>query len=319
MRKVIPGLLLVMLLVMGLAACSVGPQSAQDKHLKIGLIPVLDILPFYVAQAKGYFEAEGIDVEVVPIKSAQERDALMQAGEVDGVLTDLISTALLNREAITAKVVAKTRKAYDTAPHFRIVAAPGFTVTGPADLAGVPVAISQNTVIQYLTDRLLVDWGLPADQIAIEEVSAIPTRFELLMAGRSKAATLPDPMAQAAIAAGASLIVDDAEFPQYSQSVLTFRQASLAEKPEAVRAFLRAWNKAAADINQDPNAYRDVLIEQTRVPENIQGTYNVPPFPINELTTEAEWDDVAGWLQEKGLLDQPAPYDKVVDKGFLQP
>lgn len=308
----------VLIFAVMVSGCALGPQAGQDKTLKVGLLPILDVLPFYIAQEKGYFEAEGIKVELVPVKSAQERDALIQAGEIEGQLTDLISTVLLDKESTQVKVVAKARKAYPDFPQFRIVAAPGVTISSPADLANVPIGISQNTTIEYLNDRLLGEWGLPADQIAIEEVSAIPTRFELLMNGQLKAALLPDPLAQAAIAAGASLIVDDTEIPQFSQSVLAFSAKTLDSKPDTVRAFLRAWNKAVADINKDPNAYRDVLIEQTRVPESIQGTYNVPQFPEKEITSEAEWADVVKWAQEKGLIEQPVAYEKAIDKSFVQ-
>jgi len=316
--KTMFGVLLIVVLGATLGGCSLGLQASQDTSLKVGLLPIIDVLPFYVAQNKGYFEDEGLQVELVPVKSAQERDALIQAGEVDGALTDLQGVALFDREESLLKTVIKARKAYPDFPHFRVVAAPGFEVNSPADLAGVPIGISQNTIIEYLTDRLVTAWGLPADQIAIEEVSAIPVRFELLMEGQLKAALLPDPLAQAAIAAGGSLIVDDTQFTQYSQSVLAFTAASLEAKPDTVRAFLRAWNKAVEDINQDPNAYRDVLIETTRVPPNIQGTYNVPKFPKNEITTEAEWNDVVDWALEKGLLDEPVPYDRAVDSSFLQ-
>ena len=315
---VLRSILLLMVLTLALNACAFGSPAGQDKSLKMGLLPILDVLPFYIAQDKGYFAAEGIQVELVPVKSAQERDALIQAGEIDGQLTDLISTVLLDREEAQVKVVAKARKAYPDAPQFRIVAAPGVAISGPGDLANVPIGISQNTVIEYMNDRLLAEWGLSADQIAIEEVTAIPTRFELLMTGQLKAALLPDPMGQAAIAAGATLVVDDTEIPEYSQSVLAFSATSLESKPDTIRAFLRAWNKAVADLNKDPNAYRDMLIEQTRVPESIQGTYNVPPFPENEITSEAEWEDVVKWAQEKGLLEQPVAYETAIDKSFLQ-
>ncbi len=309
---------LILASTLALASCGLGAQPVEDRTLKMGLLPILDVLPFYIAQEKGYFEAEDIQVELVPVKSAQERDALTQAGEIDGALSDLQGVAIFNRETPQLKVVAKARKAYADAPHFRIIAAPGFQVNGPGDMANVPVGISQNTTIEYLNERLLTAWGLPAEQIAIEEVSAIPVRYELLMEGQLKAALLPDPMGQAAIAAGANLVVDDAQFPEFSQSVLVFRTDTLEGKPETVRAFLRAWNKAVSDLNQEPNAYRDLLIENTRVPPNIQGSYNVPRFPEGEITTEAEWNDVVDWAQGKGLLDEPVPYDRAVDSTFLE-
>ncbi len=181
----------------------------------MGLLPILDILPFYVAEQKGYFEAEGIKVEFVPVKSAQERDALMQAGEIDGMLNDLISTGLFNRDNAQIKIVSTARRAYPESSQFRVLAAPDSNLNTTRDLAGVPIGISQNTIIEYITDRLLEAEGLTPEQIEIVEVSAIPVRFEQLMASQIQAATLPDPLAQGAMAAGATLVVDDSRYTQY--------------------------------------------------------------------------------------------------------
>jgi len=300
------------------ATCGTARQTEEDATLKVGLLPIMDALPFFVAQQQGYFEDEGINVEMVPVKSAQESNALLQAREIDGVLTDLQTVALFNQETPQLKIISIARRAYPEYPHFRIVAAKGFAVNGPEDLAGVPIGVSKNTIIEYLSDRLLAEYGLPTDQIVVEEVSAIPVRFEMLMEGQLKAALLPEPLGSAALATGGTLIVDDTRFPQYSQSVLAFTTHSLGEQPNTSKAFLRAWNKAVADINKDPNAYRDVLIEKTNVPPMIQGTYDVPKYPAAEITTAAEWDDVVNWMQEKRLVDGPISYESSVDKSFLE-
>ncbi len=305
---------LLLVLAVVLTACGGRPQETR---LRMGLLPILDILPFHIADQKGYFEEQGIQVELVPVKSAQERDALMQAGEIDGMLTDLISIGLFNREQVQIQVVAIARRAYPDAPQFRILAAPGSGIQTVQDLAGVPIGISQNTIIEYLTDRLLTASGLSPDQIAIQEVSAIPVRFEQLMNGQIQAATLPDPLAQGAIAGGASLIVDDSQYTQYSQSVLAFHVKALKEKPDTVRKFMVAWNKAVAELNANPEAYEDLLIEVGRVPPSIQGTYKMPPFPQGEITSEGEWEDVVNWLLGKGLIEKPIPYSDAVNPDFV--
>jgi NitT/TauT family transport system substrate-binding protein len=296
---------------LSIAACAPG-QQAEDTSLKMGLLPILDILPFYVAEQKGYFEAEGINVEFVPVKSAQERDALMQAGEIDGMLNDLISTGLFNRDDVQIQIVATARRAYPESPQFRVLAAPDGDVTSTSDLAGVPIGISQNTIIEYITDRLLEAEGLSPDQIEILEVSAIPVRFEQLMEGQIQAATLPDPLAQGAVAGGATLVVDDSQYTQYSQSVLSFSTEAIGTKPNSIKKFLKAWNQAVADLNSNPDQFSDLLIEQGRVPESIQGSYQMPPFPEGDVPSQAEWQDVVDWLIEKGLIDQSIGYEDSV-------
>ena len=307
----------IALFSLSLAAC-VPVQTAEDTSLKMGLLPILDILPFYVADQNGYFEAEGINVEFVPVKSAQERDALMQAGEIDGMLNDLISTGLFNRDDVQIKIVATARRAYPESPQFRVLAAPGSDIASTQDLASVPIAISQNTVIEYITDRMLEAEGLSSDQIEIVEVSAIPVRFEQLMAGQIDAATLPDPLAQGAMAAGATQVVDDSQYAQYSQSVLSFSTEAIESKPNTIEKFLKAWNTAVADLNSDPDQFSDLMIEKGRVPESIQGTYRMPPFPAGEVPSQAEWQDVVDWLLEKGLIDQPITYEDSVSTDYAE-
>ena len=305
----------ISILLLSLVACAPG-QQAEDTSLKMGLLPILDVLPFYVAEQKGYFEEEGISVEFVPVKSAQERDALMQAGEIDGMLNDLISVGLFNRDEAQIKIVATARRSYPESPQFRVLTAPDSGISSARDLAGVPIGISQNTVIEYITARMLEAEGLSPDQVEIVEVSAIPVRFEQLMAGQIQAATLPDPLAQGAVAGGANLVVDDSQYTEYSQSVLSFSREAIDSKPRTIEKFLKAWNRAVGDLNSNPEQYSDLLIEKARVPESIQGSYRMPPFSEGEVPSQAEWEDVVDWLLDKGLIDQPIGYEDSVTTDF---
>ena len=308
---------LVVLLGGGLNGCR-SAGDGQPSRLRVALLPILDTLPFYVAEQEGYFAAEGIQVELVPVKSPNERDALMQANEVDGMLTDLPGVGLFNRDQPQVKVIAMARKAYPGAPLFRLLAAPDSQIDRVADLAGVKIGISQNTVIEYITDRILELSGVPTEQIVVQEITAIPVRFEQLMAGQVQAVTLPDPLAQGAISAGAKLIVDDSQFTQYSQSVLVFGVEAIENKPETLEKFLVAWNKAVSDLNTNPAAFQDLLIEQGRVPESVQGSYIMPPFPKGEITSREQWADIVAWLIEKDLIAREIPYQDAVDTGFLK-
>ncbi len=293
------------------------PEAGEAGTLKMALLPILDVLPFHVAEANGYFEQVGVEVELVPVKSAQERDTLMQTGQIDGMLTDLLSPVLFNQEGEQLKTVRTARQVYPDSPLFRLLAAPGSDVQSPADLAGVPIGISQNTVIEYITDQMLENAGLAADQIAVEEVSAIPVRFELLINGEIAAATLPDPLASGAMAAGAVLVVDDTAIPDLSQSILAFSTEALEIKPEAVRRFLQAWELAVEELNGNPEAYNALLIEVGRVPESIQGTFQMPPYPEAKVPTPEQLADVVQWALDKGLIQNDVPYERMVDDSYL--
>ncbi len=313
--KLMVGLCIMVLSAVLVGGCTQAP--AEDGKLKVSLIPILDTIPVLVAQQNGYFAEQGITVEGVPVKSAQEQVALVQAGQVDGMLTDLVTVGLFNKQAPQVKAVYVARIPFPGAPMFRVLAAPNSNIKSPTDLKGVPIGISQNTVIEYVTGYLLEAAGLKPEEIKVAEVSAIPVRFEQLMNGNLKAATLPDPLAQGAIAGGAVLIADDIQRPERSQSVLAFRVEVLKAKPNTVRKFLVAWEKAVAEINAHPEKYQNLLIEQGRVPKSIENSYKMPPFPGRGVPSEADIANVVKWMRAKGLLDRDVPYAEMVDASFL--
>jgi NitT/TauT family transport system substrate-binding protein len=303
------------------AAASPAPATVQpaatNETLKLALIPVLDTIPIYIALQNGYFQEQGLTVETVPVKSPQERDVLLQTGQVDGVLTDLQGVGLLNKDAVKVKAVYTARRPFSDAPLFRILASPKAEIDSVEDLKGVEIGISNNTIIEYLTDRILAAEGLTPEEIKKIEVGAITVRFEQLMNGNIKAAVLPDPLAQGAIAAGAKLVLDDTAHKDLSQSVLVFQDAALKAKPDPVRKFLVAWEKAVKEVNANPEKYRAVLMEQGRVPQSIQESYKMPPFPERGAPSESEVADVTAWLKAKGLVNRDIPYGDMVDTSFL--
>jgi NitT/TauT family transport system substrate-binding protein len=299
------------------ADTSSSSDQSEPDTIRLALLPVLDVLPFHVAEQNGYFQEMGVQVEPIPVKSAQERDTLMQTGQIDGMMAEPLAVVLFSRDEAQVKVIRIARQAYADSPLFRILAAPGNDIGTPTSLADVEIGISHNTVIEYITDRMLENAGLSPAQIASQEVSAIPIRFELLINGEIPAATLPDPLASGAIAAGAALVLDDSSVPELSQSILAFSTDALEAKPEEVRQFLRAWEMAVEELNNNPTAYRDLLIEKGRVPESIQGTFQMPPYPQASVPNPQQIADVVDWALEKGLIDEKVPFERIVDDSYL--
>ncbi|MBN1564608.1 MAG: ABC transporter substrate-binding protein [Anaerolineae bacterium] len=320
MRKFHLSLLLIMVLLVGaLVPAYAAPQTQDAVKLRMGLLPILDVLPFYVAEQAGYFEAAGLDVELIPVSSALERDQLLIAGEIDGMLNDLISTGIFNQDETLIQIVAMARKAYADSPQFRILAAPRSNITLPSEAAQHEIAISENSVIKYIAQRIMEDAGVNTADLQFRAEPSIPVRFQLLMEGTLKVACLPDPLAQAAIEGGAILIADDSALveTEFSQSVLSFRTPIIEDHPEAVAAFLSVWMQAAAEINADPDAYRDLWLEKTIVPDSVKDSYVLPPFPTYEITDSVAWEDTVEWLVAEGIVDNAATYADSVNPTFL--
>ncbi|HBT96887.1 MAG TPA: hypothetical protein DEB25_04250 [Desulfobulbaceae bacterium] len=290
-------------------------SPAWSAPLRLALLPIPDVLPAYVAEAKGFFAAEGVEVKLLPMGSAAERDQLMQAGSIDGMVNDIASAASLNRGKIRVKIIAIARAPLADAPLFRIMAGRDSPVKSIGDLAGVPIAISRNTVNEYLANRMLA--SLPEKSIAYQSVPVLPERLQLLLSGQIKAAVLPDPLGFSALTAGAREIVNDLSIAGYSLSAITFAAAALDGKPAEVKAFMRAWDKACAAMNNDPERFRSLFLEKIRVPKNIATTYPIPQMPRHQAPSREQWDNVMAWMVKAKLLDNPPSYEDSVTEAFL--
>jgi len=293
-------------------------DSQPDKTLRMALLPIPDALPNYVAEANGYFNEYGITVESLTVGSALERDQLMQAGRIDGMVNEMAGTANFNRDGVKMQILASARKPMSVSPLFRVLASPQSGITNIEQLKRVPIAISKNTIIEYITDRLLTDAGFHMDDISTKSVPVLPERMQLLLSGQIKAATLPDPLGASAVKAGAKVIVDDLKRPELSVSVLSFNTTSVTHKNETVKLYIKAWMKAARDLNDNPEKYRPLMLKKIRVPGNVREDFIIPPYPVQEIPSEGQWNDVMAWMIEKKLLKNTLNYSDSVNPVFIQ-
>jgi len=285
--------------------------------VKIGVLPIIDALPMFVAQNAGYFEAHGVKVEFVPVGSAAERDQLFQAGEIDGMINDTVSTVLYNKESVQVITVGFARTATATYPQYRILASAQSGFTSVDQLKGVEIGISEGTVIAYTTDRLLQAEGLAPEDIKTIAVPKISDRLALLGSGEIKAANLPDPLASLAIANGAVVITDDTKHPEYGYSLYSFSAKFLADHPEAVKSFLAAIYEAAADINADKTKWDQLMADQKLLPQPLQGQYTLPDFPTGGVPTDVQFNDVVAWAKDKGIISTDVSFADSVNASFL--
>jgi NitT/TauT family transport system substrate-binding protein len=307
--------LLIGFLTLFLTACS--SPAAEPVTLKVGVLPILDALPMHVAEAEGFFEEAGIIVELVPVSSGPERDQLMQAGQIDGMINELVSTLFYNQEETQIQIVRFARVATESSPVFRILAAADSGIESVADLANIPIGISEGTVIEYTTDRMLINAGLSSAEIAKVAIPRIPDRFALLQSGELLAANLPDPLASLAIQGGATLIIDDTSYPEISSSVISFSKTSIDENPQAIRAFLSALEQAVNEINSDKARWSDLLTELQLVPPPLLGSYTIPDYPGASVPSSSQFDDALDWAMEKGLVGKDVPFESSVTSEFL--
>lgn len=301
-----------------LAAAQTCPEPTGEV-LNVAVLPVLNALPTYIAQQEGLYEQYGVNVNLVPVDSGRDRTIAMQAGQIDVGNSDAVAHVLQVASGQALKIVR-----HDTfTPDYRffsIVAGAQSGITTAEDLIAAleadtaQIAISQNTLIEYLATAMLRDAGYEPEADDYTEVAAIPLRLELLAQGQVVAALLPEPLTTLATTLqGGTALLNDSSL-EFVPVVLTVNQDVIDERPGDVCAYLQAYDDAVALINAEPEAYRQ---NDVRVPDPVRGTYVVPQFTDFRVPSEAEMAEVLDWMLAAGLLEDAPSYDDLVDGQFV--
>ncbi|MDY0088597.1 MAG: ABC transporter substrate-binding protein [Coriobacteriia bacterium] len=323
LRMTIGALILSTLLFTGCASPSgpaeepAGPsESAKPAAITIGTLATQDSLPLWVAEDKGYYARAGLDdVEIVTFQSAQELQTAFVSGSVDALMTDIMVSA--NLQASGTEVVLPTVMLGATIPEgrFAVVAAPDTEIASMADLKDVPVGTASLTITEYVLDKLMEEAGVAESAVAKEEIDKMPVRFQLLMEGKLKAASLPEPFVSLAELQGATVVPggDDTKAQNnISTTVLCVNReyAQTGEGAASVAALLEAWDAAVVDINADPDSFRQVLVDRARLPEPLAKSYVVSTYPTAQPPTAEMIQPVLDWMSAKGYLrSQVTPAD----------
>ena len=291
------------------AAASAADGTART--IKVGTLPTEDLLPYWVAGEEGLFEAHGLNVEVVPFQAATELIAGVSSGEVDLAMTDIMVTASMVAGGTDVSMKWITLGATPDQGRFGIMAGPNSSVKSIDKLAGVPIGVGSNTILEYVMDKLMEAAGIPEDQIVVEELQKLPVRFQAMMANEVQAAALPGSLLALGEAQGCTLIADDTQGENLSQSVMIVQNSLLeGEGGEALLQELQTvWNEAVDLVNANPENYRSVLIANANLSEEIANTYPICQYPAAQMPTADMVDPVLAWMEKKGYLSQQLSYD----------
>ncbi|PKL14567.1 MAG: ABC transporter substrate-binding protein [Spirochaetae bacterium HGW-Spirochaetae-8] len=284
---------------------------SEARPIRIGIMPDVDSLPFLLAQEERLFTEHDVQVQLVPFQSPVERDAAFQAGQLDGFVGDTLGAVFLEQSGFDIAITSITNGRYG------LVASPKGTITSLGQLGGVAIAVSSNTIIEFIAYSLVVAAGVPSKDFTLVAIPKIPVRMEVLLNGQAQAACLPEPFYTLAVANGARAHGDSTALSDapgimiFSASVVKARQADL-------KKVYGAYWEAAQKINSQPEAYRDFLVLKGGFPQTIRDLFQFVTYTKPQVPNPAQVAHVVDWLQTRGLLKKQIAYDDLVDGSIVQ-
>ena len=297
LKKII-ALAMTAVMTASMVACGSKKEEVQTEKTKltVGVMGSIDAVPLVIAKENGYFEEEGVDLDLQIFKAANDRDAALQAGELDGVLCDETAISIYQNSGIDMKITGTTNGSWT------LVAGKDSGITSLSDLKGKKVGISKNTMIEYLADDIALSNGLEVSDIEKVAIPAMPARLEALKNNQIDAAILPAPFNDTAVADG-GVEITKIYNKDIMISVTAFLQEVIDKDANAIKGFYNAYNKAIEFINSnDISEYEDIIISTVGYSEDMRGNIVLPEFKTNYLPAEENVQNVLDWSKEKGLL-----------------
>jgi NitT/TauT family transport system substrate-binding protein len=269
---------ILMLAVIGFAACggdererSAGPHRLADRsgrpeidRLKVGAVPITDLKQLFVADAKGFFAQEGLEVEIENFEGGAAIAAAVESGSSNSI-------SILQARAQGLEFRFFAGGLYQGPGHWTsaIMVPEDSPIQRPEQLQGRSVAMNTVGNINELVMRAYLDGaGVEPDAYELLEVP-FPDQPAALEAGRVDAALPTEPFVTVAQDDGAR-VIEATPFRAIGSHpfVAAFFTTDewLGENPNTAAAFRRAVNKATVYWNDHPDERAKIISRYTQVP-----------------------------------------------------
>ena len=226
--------------------------AAKADPLRLGLLHTLSPAPFYIAQERGYFRDEGVDVTFRFFEAAQPIAAAAVAGDIDVGVTALTGGFFNLAEKGTLKVIGgglHEQRGYEGSAILASNAAYAAGLTSPAKLGGHSFAITQyGSSFHYMLGRIAEAEHFDVASVTLRPVQQIANMVAAVGSGQVDATIAIASMAKPLAASGQAHIIGWAgDIVPYQITALFTTSQMITQHADLLHRFARAYRKGVAD------------------------------------------------------------------------
>lgn len=301
----------------------IGAKPLPAVKIGIQVSPAMAVV--MVAEEKGFFDAEGVDVTLERFTAGKFALQAALAGSVDFAVSGEVPTCLAVLQGNELRVV--TQVVERTVNEVRVVARRDEHSASPQQFFGASkrkLSTSLGGGPEMYTYSFLKHHGIQTADVEIisQKPEDMPAALE---SGSVDAIAIFDPFAFIAEKRLGDKAVTFTDNEVYSELyVLNASPAQLAKQPEVIEKLLRAMLKASEFIEQNPAEAKRIVTEFTKldadVVDGIWGSFVFRPALTAQLVQY--WEAEAEWARQTGKVDKatatPDFRAKVIDSSILQ-
>jgi NitT/TauT family transport system substrate-binding protein len=309
---------------------------AQAETLKVGFPSAAPVAPIFIAKEKGYYAAEGLDVELLPFDAAGPIAVAVTSGAIDFALAgstasfyslagqgaiQIIAGAVHEVPGFHAAAIVATNKGFEAG------------VKSLKDLGGRNIAMTQiGSSFYYALGLIAEKYGVDLKSIRIIQTQANANTVSTVAGGQVDAAvgtfTGFTPLLERHGAQLLGFVGDEAPW-QFAVIITSTKTAR--DKPETVERWLKAFRNATRDYHDAFTNAAEQREDQASAPEilAIMSKYlNQTPEQIRPsigfVDAEARLDvkDIhrqVRWLEAQGLVKSKVDADAIIASRYILP
>lgn len=306
-----------LLLLLALVLSGFAPRSSSAKII-IGLSSVnIAFLPVYVAQEKGFFKDEGLEVVFVMFNAGSTNLQALMGGDVQMMGSAFVET--LGGRAAGFDV--KNFWGICNLMPFELYSHPKFGSLKEAK--GKRFAISRfGSLTDFLTRATLQHHGVDPKDVTILQIGSTPARFAALAAGAVDASVVWFPVTEIAKSQGYRKLFDLKEiFPQWPYETFAARETWLSKERDQATRFLRAYQKGIKYTYENKIDSVAIIKKYVRMdPAYAPAGYDEyrDSFPLNGQIAEKPIPVVIEQEFENGRLKKKVTVDDMIDRSFMK-
>jgi len=297
-------------------------EVVQKTPIKIAINEWPGYAHAFIAQEKGFFEKNGVDVELVFDREYTISQQRYIDGEVNGVFEVLPDTMFRNTQGSPSKVVYLM----DYSETGDVIVG---TVNSIEELKGKTIGIEGvNTFSHIFALKTIQSYGMTEGDVLFEIVLSQDV-VKRLDDGTIQAGHTWEPTKSQAIEKGYNVLSDAGDFPHLVTDVLVFDQLTIDSRPNDIQKIIQSLFEAQefqktnhdeairimAEVqNMDPKFLSSGLeaIFMTNLDENI----NVMN-PSIDFSLANSIDEIGQFYLERGQISYKPSFDELIESKFV--
>jgi NitT/TauT family transport system substrate-binding protein len=304
--------------ILALTGCESKPAQKEPIRIAINVWP--GYAQAYLAQEKGLFEKNNVEVELILEKSITESSGLFTNGEVDGCFGVFADTIMMNTKGAPAKGVCIMDYS-DTGDV--IIGKP--EIQSLDGLAGKTVSFEGvNSFSHIFVLSALEKAGVHESDVRFENINASDV-LAALEENRIDAGHTWEPTKSQALKKGYKILATTGDYPGIITDVLVFTPKIIEEKPDEIRAIVKSLFEAQDYLKEHRDEAVKIMADKMgmsteEMAAGLEGVYQ-PNLKENlELLTASLYttgEMIVDFYLKRGQLSHTVEMKDIIEPKFI--